>query len=132
MPPPSRRKGQMLIIRAQELEAEINELKKDLDLSEFAVPVSKLKEQGKTEGALKRLDEFLVAEAGAKMSDLYSVMLTECGSYFGEQHRDAKAKGKMEWTPLPIDTPKTREEVIELRRTSAKDNAKDPTEPTKL
>ncbi|KXH37265.1 hypothetical protein CNYM01_01278 [Colletotrichum nymphaeae SA-01] len=103
-----------------------------LGRSEFAVPINKLKEQGKTEGALKRLDEFLVAKAGAKMSDLYSVMLTECGSYLGEQHRDAKAKGKMDWTPLPIDAPKTREEVIELRRTSAKDNAKDPTEPTKL
>ncbi|KXH32926.1 hypothetical protein CSIM01_07553 [Colletotrichum simmondsii] len=132
MPPPSRKKGQMFIIRAQELEAEINELKKDLDLSEFAVPISKLKEQGKTEGALKRPDEFVVAKAGAKMSDLYSVMLHDCNSYLYEQREDAKAKGKMDWTPLPIEAPKTREELIELRRTSAKDNAKDPTEPTKL
>ncbi|KAK1714281.1 hypothetical protein BDP67DRAFT_489137 [Colletotrichum lupini] len=87
-----------------ELEAETTELKKDLDLSEFAVPISKLKERGKTEGALKCLDEFLVAKAGANMSDLYSDMWDDCGSYFGEQHEDAKAK----------------------------ENAKDPTEPTKL
>ncbi|KAK1531679.1 hypothetical protein CPAR01_11328, partial [Colletotrichum paranaense] len=103
-----------------------------LDLRDFAVPISKLKEQGKTQGALKCLDEFLVAKAGAKMSDLYSDMWDDCESYFGEQQEDAKAKGKMDWTPLPIEAPKTREEAIELRRISAKENAKDPTEPTKL
>ncbi|KAI3556097.1 hypothetical protein CABS01_13043 [Colletotrichum abscissum] len=102
----------MFIIRAQELEAETTELKKDLGLSEFAVPIIKLKERGKTEGALKCLDEFLVAKAGANMIDLYSDMWDDCGSYFGEQHEDAKVKGKMDWIPLPIEAPKTREELL--------------------
>ncbi|KAI3532867.1 hypothetical protein CSPX01_13202 [Colletotrichum filicis] len=122
----------MFIIRAQELEAETTELKKDLGLSEFAVPISKLKERGKTEGALKCRDEFLVAKAGANMIDLYSDMWDDCGSYFGEQHEDAKVKGKMDWIPLPIEAPKTREEAIGFRRIWAEENAKDLTEPMKL
>ncbi|EXF76445.1 hypothetical protein CFIO01_11832 [Colletotrichum fioriniae PJ7] len=132
MPSLSRKKGRIFITRALEPEAELNEMKKDLGLGEFAVPIGKLEEEGKTEGAVKRLDEFPVDKAVAKMSDLYSALFADCWSYLDEQHKDAKAKGKMDWTPLPIQAPKTNEEAVKYRRITAKGHATGTTEPTKL
>ncbi|KAJ3946767.1 uncharacterized protein N0V96_003142 [Colletotrichum fioriniae] len=126
------KKGRIFITRALEPEAECNEVKKDLGLGEFAIPIGNLKEEGKTEGALKRLDEFPEEKAVAKMSDLCSASFADCRSYLDEQHKDAKAKGKMDWTPLPIETPKTEEEAVEYRRITAKGHATGTTEPTKL
>ncbi|KAK6226832.1 hypothetical protein QIS74_00387 [Colletotrichum tabaci] len=46
IPAPSRKKGQLFVSRSQELEAELNNLKTDLDLRDFAAPIDTLLEPG--------------------------------------------------------------------------------------
>ncbi|KAJ2969170.1 hypothetical protein NUW58_g10050 [Xylaria curta] len=53
MPAFSRRKGQRLVAGAAELEVELNQIKPELDLSDFAIPIDNLLEPGMAEGALK-------------------------------------------------------------------------------
>ncbi|KAF6811521.1 hypothetical protein CSOJ01_05654 [Colletotrichum sojae] len=70
MPSLSRKKGQLFVSRAQELEAEFNRLKKDLDVGDFVVPIDNLLEPGMAEGALKTLDAFVFERSGTKLGFL--------------------------------------------------------------
>ncbi|KAK3939513.1 ipa protein [Diplogelasinospora grovesii] len=125
MPSLSRKKGQMFVSRSQDLEAELNQLKKDtqmdLLLRDFAVPIDNLLEPGMAEGALKALDGFVVDKAGTKMGFLYQDLVEDCFSDLQNQYRQVRAKmeeqkkGKAaEWTPppplLPVSVPEKQPE----------------------
>ncbi|KAF9870188.1 ipa protein [Colletotrichum karsti] len=116
MPPLSRKKGQFFVSRAQGLEAEFNQIKKDLNLSEFAAPIDKLREPSNTEGALKALDRFLAEKAGAKLGFLYEDLVQDSVAHLAKQHEESKAKGEMDWTPLPIEGAESREKFVEDRK----------------
>lgn len=64
MPSVSRKKGQMFVSRLRDLEAEVVQLKDQLDLLDFALPIDNLLEPGMSEGALKKLDQFVINKVG--------------------------------------------------------------------
>jgi hypothetical protein len=78
IPPLSRKKGQSFVLKLIELEAELNQLRAQIDLRDFAVPISNLLESGMAEGALRALDEFIIAKAGTKMGFLYQDLVEGC------------------------------------------------------
>ncbi|KAJ0166992.1 hypothetical protein CTA2_4876 [Colletotrichum tanaceti] len=123
MPAPSRKKGQLFVSRSQELEAELSNLKTDLDLRDFAAPIDTLLEPGMTEGALQTLDQFIVDKAGARLGFLYQDLVDECFSDLQYQYNQYKAKieqGEKEWTPPPIPAPEPRETLVEQRKQKEK------------
>ncbi|KAF6820633.1 hypothetical protein CPLU01_12722 [Colletotrichum plurivorum] len=122
MPPLSRKKGQLFVSRAQELEAELNQLKKDLDVGDYAVPIDNLLEPGMAEGALKTLDAFVVERSGTKLGFLYEDLIEDCVSDLDAQYDQVKAKMQKgeDWTPLPIPTSEPMERLVEQRKAKEK------------
>jgi hypothetical protein len=133
LPSVSRKKGQMFVSRLQDLEAEVVQLKDQVDLLDFALPVDNLLEPGMSEGALKKLDQFVIDKVGTKMGFLYEDLVHECLAVLENQYQLAKAKmeeqakaaamdqqQKMDWTPTPIPAPQPREERVEQRRQKEK------------
>jgi hypothetical protein len=133
LPSVSRKKGQMFVSRLQDLEAEVVQLKDQVDLLDFALPVDNLLEPGMSEGALKKLDQFVIDKVGTKMGFLYEDLVHECLAVLENQYQLAQAKmeeqakaaamdqqQKMDWTPTPIPAPQPREERVEQRRQKEK------------
>ncbi|TLS23159.1 uncharacterized protein PpBr36_06658 [Pyricularia pennisetigena] len=71
MPPLLRKKDQMFVSRSQELEAELNRVKGDLDLRGFASSVGNLLEPGMASASLGVLDKFVVENTGTNLGVLY-------------------------------------------------------------
>lgn len=92
MPPPSRNKGQLFVSRLRNLETELSELKKGLDLADFVVPIDNLLETGMAENALKALRDFFVEKAGSDMDFLYQDAIDDSIGDLDKQYRQVKAK----------------------------------------
>ncbi|KAK4234055.1 hypothetical protein C8A03DRAFT_38185 [Achaetomium macrosporum] len=135
MPPVSRKKGQMFVSRLQDLEAEVvlrgrrrtgrttvywNHLesaavvqpKDQVDLLDFALPIDNLLEPGMSEGALKKLDQFVIDKVGTKMGFLYEDLVHERFAVLENQYQLAKAKIQEQAKP--------REERVKQRRQKEK------------
>ncbi|KAM7197295.1 hypothetical protein V8F33_005723 [Rhypophila sp. PSN 637] len=78
MPSLSRKSGQQFITKSQELEAELSQLKQGIDLLDFALPIDNLLEPGMADGALKKLDHYIVEKTGTKLGFLYQDTIEYC------------------------------------------------------
>ncbi|KAL7786230.1 hypothetical protein V8C37DRAFT_392628 [Trichoderma ceciliae] len=117
MPALSRKKGQLFVSRSLELEVELNKLRGEIDLRDFAVPIDNLLEPGMTNGALTTLDQFVVSKAGSKMGFLYQDLMEECLADLQNQYRATKAKlERTEYVPLPVTESQSLDEKVEQRR----------------
>ncbi|KAF6796464.1 ipa protein [Colletotrichum sojae] len=92
------------------------ELKKDLDLGDYAVPASKLSEPGAAEGALDALNRFVVDKAGTKLGFLYEDLIDDCFSFVQKQYEENRTKPRNQRPPLPMPARKPREMLVEQRR----------------
>ncbi len=128
MPSVSRTRAQMFVSRSQGLEAEVVQLKAQIDLLDFALPMDNLLEPGMAEGALAKLDQFVVDRLGTKMGFLYEELVQDCLDALESQYQLAKAKREeqaraateqqiMDWTPT---APAPREERAEQRKQKEK------------
>ncbi|KAH6618229.1 hypothetical protein B0J18DRAFT_274395 [Chaetomium sp. MPI-SDFR-AT-0129] len=133
MPSVSYKKGQMFVSRSQDLEAEIVQLKDQVDLLDFALPIDNLLEPAMSEGARKKLDQFVIDKVGTKMGFLYEDLVHECFAVLENQYQLAKAKmeeqakaatmeqqQETDWTPIPVPAPQPRKERVEQRRQKEK------------
>ncbi|KAK5988346.1 hypothetical protein PT974_12497 [Cladobotryum mycophilum] len=122
MPSLSRKKGQMFVARSQELEAELNQLKSQVDLRDWVVPIDNLLEPGVASTALGALDQFVAEKAGSKIGFLYQDLVEECFSDLQNQYEQVKTKleQKAEWTPLPVPPLEPLEKRIEQRKQKEK------------
>ncbi|KAL1853889.1 hypothetical protein Plec18170_005281 [Paecilomyces lecythidis] len=59
LPSVFRKTGQLFISKYQELDAELNQLGKDIDLRDYVVPISNLQEPSMAEGAMSALNKFI-------------------------------------------------------------------------
>ncbi|KAK7419619.1 hypothetical protein QQX98_003210 [Neonectria punicea] len=121
LPAASRKKGQSFVAGSQELEAELNKLKSQIDLRDFAVPIDNLKEPGVAQSALETLDRFIVEKTGTKMGFLYDDLVEDCLSRLQAQPEQVKAgeQSVPEWQQ-PASTPQTPEVRVEQRRQKEK------------
>jgi hypothetical protein len=124
MPSFSRKKGRVFVSKLQELEVELNQLKEQIDLRDFVVPINNLLEPGMAENALKTLDQFIVEKAGTKMGFLYQDLVEDCFSDLQNHCQQAKTKieheVKTELSPLPVLTPQLVEKRVEQRKQKEK------------
>ena len=94
LPTLSRKKNQMFVTRSQELDAEMNELKSDIDLRDFVVPIDNLLEPGVATKTLHLLDQFIIDNAGTKMGFLYQDLVEECFVEIKRQYEESVVKQK--------------------------------------
>ncbi|KAF4974893.1 hypothetical protein FZEAL_8259 [Fusarium zealandicum] len=123
LPTPSRKKGQAFMSRAQELDVELAQLKKEIDLRDFVAPIDNLLEPGMARGALNKLEEFVVEKTGTKLGFLYQDLVEECMSDLQTQYEQAKARTEKDANsapPPPLFTPQPQEERVESRRQKEK------------
>ncbi|MCJ1360101.1 MAG: hypothetical protein MMC33_010104 [Icmadophila ericetorum] len=124
MPSFSRKKGQMFVSRVQDLEAELNQLKPKIDLSDYAVPIDHLLEPGMSQNALEALDRFVVETAGTNMGFIYQDLVEECFADLQNQYQQVtdivSQKGKIELPPLAIPAPQSLEKQFEERKQKEK------------
>ncbi|KAI0117990.1 hypothetical protein F4776DRAFT_634736 [Hypoxylon sp. NC0597] len=91
LPAFSRKKGQNFVTRAVELGAELDQIKTEIDLTDFATPIDNLLEPGMAENALKALDQCILENMGTKVGFLYEDMIKDCISRLEEKVIEDKA-----------------------------------------
>ncbi|KAH9888737.1 hypothetical protein F4778DRAFT_773521 [Xylariomycetidae sp. FL2044] len=118
MPSLNRKKGQFFISRLKQLEGELNRVKPELDVIDFAVPIYNLVEPGMAEGALKALDQFIIEKTGTKLGFLYQDLVKECMAQLKTQLEQKPAEA--EFIPLPAGVPEPPEVIVQQRRQKEK------------
>ncbi|CAG8886281.1 unnamed protein product [Penicillium egyptiacum] len=120
----SNNKGQMFASKSQEVESELNQVKDQLDLLDFVVPIDNLLEPGVAQEALKKLDQFAIEKSGTKIGFLYQDMIADCLSGVQGQCDEAKAKLaqglKAEWPSAPSTSPVSMAIRVEQRKQKEK------------
>ncbi|TVY18075.1 hypothetical protein LARI1_G003499 [Lachnellula arida] len=119
LPPMSLKKGQLYVSRSKELAMELDPLKSQLDLADFAIPIDNLTEPGMAAGALNALDQFIVNKTGTKMGFLYQDLIEKCVTDIQEYYQRQKTAAAQNTQPeLPLATPsaETPEVRVEQRR----------------
>jgi hypothetical protein len=122
LPPINLRKGQMYVSRSKETAVELDLLKTQIDLADFAVPIGNLLEPGMAEGALNALDQFIVDRTGTKMGFLYQDLIEDSVSGVQDcyQQQKEEIRGKTELVlssiaPI-IETPSSELRVQQRRQ----------------
>jgi hypothetical protein len=117
LPQPSNKKGDMFVSRYSDLDQNLGQLKPELDLSEFVIPIDNLLEPGMASGALTTLDHYLVDKTGTKVGFLYQDLVDECTSKIHDRYEQQKAKaGKAkEGYAVPV-APEASESSIQQQR----------------
>ncbi|KAI1029335.1 hypothetical protein LB504_010779 [Fusarium proliferatum] len=123
LPSPSRKKCTVLVAGLQDVDAELDQIKKEVDLRDYAAPIDNLLEPGMSTRALEALDEFVVEKTGTKMGSLYQDELEKAFRNVEEQYQQAKDKAnkvtKADFVPIDT-TPVDAKERIETRRQKEK------------
>ncbi|KAI1825033.1 hypothetical protein F4861DRAFT_220873 [Xylaria intraflava] len=129
MPAFNRKKGLRFVTGAADLEAELNNVKPEIDLTDFAVPIDNLLEPGMAEAALKAFDKFIAEKTGSKIGFLYLDLITECITKLQEEvaaqdkkeaERKAGEGAESEYIPFPPEPPKAPEVRVQERRQKEK------------
>lgn len=126
MPSLSHKKNQIFVARSQALDAELNELKSQIDLRDFVVPIDNLLEPGVASKTLDLLDHFIIENAGTKMGFLYQDLIDECFAAIEIQYKVLKdqqqieQKEKTDLTPVLPPVSESREKRVEQRRQKEK------------
>ncbi|KAF5608304.1 hypothetical protein FPANT_520 [Fusarium pseudoanthophilum] len=123
LPSASRKKGSSLVAGLQEVDTELNQIKKEVDLRDYAAPIDNLLEPGMSAKALEALDEFIEEKTGTKMGSLYQDELEKAFRNVEGQYQQAKNKANKDSKTdfVPIDTaPVDEKERIETRRQKEK------------
>ncbi|KAF5551845.1 hypothetical protein FMEXI_3099 [Fusarium mexicanum] len=123
LPSISRKKGNLLVAGLQEVDTELNQIKKEVDLHDHAAPIEILLEPGMSAKALEALNAFMMEKTGTTMGFLYQDALEKAFQNVEERYRQAKDKTNKDTKAefVPIDTtPMDAKERIEARRQKEK------------
>ncbi|RAK96493.1 uncharacterized protein BO80DRAFT_224788 [Aspergillus ibericus CBS 121593] len=111
MPPPSQSSGVTYFWRLKGLSTKLEDLKATIDLSKHVIPIEKIGQPEKAEGALKALDGFIFFKMGADVGFLYDHLNRSCMTDLQNQYAEQKARSgqasQMSAT-LPAPGPSTR------------------------
>lgn len=123
LPSSSRKNGTLLVAGLQEVDAALGQIKKEVDLRDFAAPIDNLLEPGVSQKALEALDRFVIEKTGTKIGSLYQDELEKAFQDIEEQYQKAKEKSDKDTKAdfVPINTaPMDAEDRIETRRQKEK------------
>ncbi|KAK5651862.1 hypothetical protein OQA88_11631 [Cercophora sp. LCS_1] len=117
MPSPSRNEGQMFVAGSQDLDVELGELKKKIDVLDFAAPIDNLLAPGVARAALKALDDFVIENAGSKLGFIYQDLIADCLLALEHQNELATANlAKIKAPVLPVVFQEQTEARVKRRR----------------
>ncbi|KLP16144.1 Uncharacterized protein LW94_13832 [Fusarium fujikuroi] len=123
LPSSSRKKCTVLVAGLQDVGAELDQIKKEVDLRDYAAPIDNLLEPGVSDRALEALDQFVIDKTGTQMGSLYQDELDKAFRNVEKQYQQAKDKSSKDSKAdfVPIDTtPVDAKERIETRRQKEK------------
>lgn len=89
LPTSNATKGQTYVSRLKATIAELEPLKKDINLVEHTVPIDRLKEPGMAEKALNALDEYIIDKAGSRIGFFYQDLNEKCLLAVSQQAQEA-------------------------------------------
>lgn len=119
LPPVNRRKGQAYVLKLKDLGTEVGLLKAEVDLTEFAVPIDNLLEPGMAEGALTKLDRFIVEKTGTEIGFLYQDLnedvLSSLKSRLQQQKAEIAQNVQAEPAPSVPETPTPEVQVAQRK-----------------
>lgn len=78
LPPATTKKGQMYLSKFGNLDAELEPLRKEIDLSGYAIPIDNLRQPGMAQGALAALGQLVIDKTGADIGFLYQDLNESC------------------------------------------------------
>ncbi|PWY71234.1 hypothetical protein BO83DRAFT_446738 [Aspergillus eucalypticola CBS 122712] len=124
LPPATIKKGQMYLSNFKYLDAELEPLRREIDLSGYAIPIDNLRQPGMAQGALAALGRFIIDKTGADIGFLYQDLNESClfeiqNQY--EQQRDKEKSAAAAATPgLSIPESSNSELQVTERRQKVK------------
>ncbi|GLA61985.1 hypothetical protein AtubIFM56815_003911 [Aspergillus tubingensis] len=78
LPPATTKKGQMYLSKFKNLDAELEPLRREIDLSGYAIPIDNLRQPGMAQGALAALGQLVIDKTGADIGFLYQDLNESC------------------------------------------------------
>ncbi|KAF2869498.1 hypothetical protein BDV95DRAFT_577534 [Massariosphaeria phaeospora] len=121
LPEVNHKKGHMFVSGHSDLENEFRQLKTEIDLSEFAIPINNLLEPGMASGALTTLDQYLLEKTGGKVGFLYQDLVDDCVSNLYNQYEQQKAKASKAKADCAVPAaPKVPKSSIQQRKQKEK------------
>lgn len=124
------KKAQLFANKCATLETELNGIKTQVDLLDYAAPIDHLTEPGMTEAALNALDKFIVEKTGTKLGFLYQDLIDECMVQLDDQLKaetDRQQKSKTnqqnkttDYVPFPQEILKEPPLRVQTRREKEK------------
>ncbi|KAG5938435.1 hypothetical protein E4U53_008014 [Claviceps sorghi] len=128
LPPVSRKQGQTLTRKLQELDVRVAQLKAGIDLRDFVVPIDHLLEDGMAAGALKAFNEHFLDALGATMGGAYRKLMSECVAEVAERYQQVKLQSEQSsiQSPRPFSsTSEAMDSCIQPRRQREKERGKE-------
>lgn len=117
VPSLSRKTGQMFLEASRELNSGLNDIRKEINLQEFSVPINKLLEPGMAKRALAQLDDLVLRNMGSKMDFFYHYAVQECLIYHRSQCQKTKdAPEEIEQNKFPFTTAYFAAEGVDLTK----------------
>ncbi|KAF5557288.1 Ipa [Fusarium napiforme] len=106
LPSPSRKKGNVLVSALQEVGADLDLIKREVDLCDYAAPIDNLLEPGVSPKALEALDKFVKGRTRTTMGSMYQDELNKAFRDIEKQYQQVKQKSKKDTKVefVPIDT----------------------------
>ena len=125
LPSLSRKDSQSYMSRAQALETNMSEQRRNFDLRDFAVPIDNLLKPGVAADALKALDAFVAEKAGTKMEPLYYDTVDDCIAGVQERYRQAREKAEQKKRDATsAKAPSAPEKSIPITRATPKEKTR--------
>ncbi|KAF5617606.1 uncharacterized protein FTJAE_12624 [Fusarium tjaetaba] len=106
LPSPSRKKGTVLVSALQEVGADLDLIKREVDLCDYAAPIDNLLEPGVSPKTLEALNTFVKGRTSTTMRSLYHDELNKTFRDIEKQYQQVKQKSKKDTEAefVPIDT----------------------------
>ncbi|XRM43702.1 hypothetical protein ABZX51_006857 [Aspergillus tubingensis] len=92
LPPAITKKGQMYLSKFENLDAELEPLRREIDLSGYAIPIDNLRQPGMAQGALANLGQLVIDKTGADIGFLYQDLNESCLFEIHNQYEQQRDK----------------------------------------
>ncbi|MCJ1334504.1 hypothetical protein MMC10_011216 [Thelotrema lepadinum] len=99
LPPASQTKRRLFTARAAALNAEMNLMSYQIDLSAYASPIDNLLEPGVAQAAWQSLNQFVVNNSGVTLGSLYQDLVKSCIADVQKEYKEKQAPSKENIAP---------------------------------
>ncbi|KAF2633278.1 ipa protein [Macroventuria anomochaeta] len=121
LPAANKKQKHSFLLKVSDLETTIGQLKEELDLDDFVIPMGNLLEPGMASGALVSLDHHVHEKMGTKLGFLYEQLVDDSVANLHKRYHESKVKASNTKTGYLVPTiPEASESSIHRRREKEK------------